>query len=133
MTSLLPRAGEHTARCEVTTARADARRAEILVRGSLQPAVLPLLVSIVESHLAAGRRYLRVDVTGVGPVEPAVVTEFGRLHHRILRTRGTLVFTGVGPQLARVLTGAAADPELFTVGEFARPLHEVGLPVPLTT
>jgi anti-anti-sigma regulatory factor len=49
---------------EVVTTSADKSRATIRVRGTLDPTTVPLLTSVLRTHIRAGRRDLHVDLTG---------------------------------------------------------------------
>ena len=82
---------------EVATLRADHLRANILVTGTLRPAAVSLLTSVLRTHLAAGRRYLRVDLAGADVTDPAVVETLVEARRSVVDLGGMLVFENAGP------------------------------------
>jgi hypothetical protein len=53
-----PRASE----VEVATTSADTLRASIRITGSLPRRAVPMLTTVLRTHLRAGRRYLRIEL-----------------------------------------------------------------------
>src|SRR5947209_19443807 len=95
----------------VTTTRCDQRRAHLQVRGGADPASAEVLQAVLDGHIRAGRRYLRVDMAGSTVVDVAVLHVLSAAHHRLLAVRGTLIITAVSRTLAPVLT--AVDSSLL--------------------
>jgi anti-anti-sigma factor len=125
MTSIAPRPPDDLTRAgellSIETVRFDDRRATVSVHGDLDVSTAAALWSLLQSHLTAGRRYLRVDLSAVTFIDAAAVTAILEVHHEALYRRGTLVLTGVTPAIAKVLALAGVDQTLFLAGSSAIP------------
>lgn len=87
----------------VETVGVDELRATVQVNGPLSSATVPLLVSVLEAHERAGRRYLRVDLAG-GQLDGQGVLEPLRSRHAALADAGgLLVFDNAGEVSAALL------------------------------
>lgn len=84
---------------EVATLSADTLRAGVRVSGELTRRSSAVLTSVLRTHVAAGRRYLRVDVTAARIGEPAVVDLLVDAHRDIGGLGGMLIFENVGAEL----------------------------------
>jgi len=93
----------------ITIALCDPRRAWVRIRGALDWLLTAELEAVLTAQLEAGRRYLRLDLTGVTYIDPAAIEVIVRAHHRVLARRGTLVLNGVPEPINRALV--AADPD----------------------
>jgi anti-sigma B factor antagonist len=113
----------------VDTAEFDSSRALIKVSGELDIATVPPLWAVLEGHLAAGRRFLRLDVSEVTFMDAASLGGIIRAHHRALDHRGTLVITGARPPVTRMLRLTSLDEVLFVGGPRAD--DDLASPVPL--
>ena len=102
---------------DVTTQRSDRTRAELVVSGHLDRDSSTVLRAVVDGHLRAGRRYLRVDVRGVITFSEHALRVLSELHRTVLDARGTLVLTGVTAQHERLLR--TADAGLFLLAPTA--------------
>lgn len=99
---------------DVRTSRSDALRANLQVTGHLDADSATLLQHVIDGHLRAGRRYLRVHVGGVTAIDDAALAVIAATHERLLATRGTLILTGVRADIEPVLRAAApASPLLL--------------------
>lgn len=114
-----PELGDDAPATEEITFVADATRASIRVRGPLFDAAVDRLAECLELNLSAGRRFLRVSLAAVDVVDRNALDLFAKVHHTLLGRRGTLILTGVGAELQRLLSEAGLDRELFLVGRFA--------------
>ena len=127
MTSTAPRRPEDLPLTEeflsVETVRSDDRRAAVTVHGVLDVSTAAALWSVLQSHLGAGRRYLRVDLSAVRFIDAAAVTAIVEVHHEALYRRGTLVLDGVTAAVAKVLRLTGVDDKLFISGATARPVQ----------
>jgi anti-anti-sigma regulatory factor len=94
---------------EVATVSADTLRAGVRVHGTLQRHNVALLTSVLRTHMTAGRRYLRVDLTEAAIVDSAVVAALVESHSALAAVGGMLVFENAGPQVV----DAAASASLF--------------------
>ena len=74
------------------------------------------LWAVLRGHVAAGRRFLRLDMSGVTFLDATALTGITAAHQDLLVNRGTLVITGVRPLVARVLRLTGLDEVLFISG-----------------
>ena len=112
-------------RLAVETVRFDRLHALVKVRGELDLGTAPPLWAVLQGHVGAGRRFLRLDLSGVTFLDATALTGITRAHQDLLRRRGTLVITGVRALVARVLRLTGLDEVLFVSGPRAdddRPL-----------
>ncbi|WP_338181360.1 STAS domain-containing protein [Jatrophihabitans sp.] len=86
---------------EITTLHADSTRAEVRVVGELDGSAAVLLHEVIDGHVRAGRRYLRVDLGGVQRVGPSGAATLAGAHDRLLARRGTVILTGVNAALRK--------------------------------
>jgi anti-anti-sigma regulatory factor len=102
-----------TRRFTVTTTRCDGTRANLQVCGHADRAGAEILEAVLDGHLRAGRRYLRVDVGGTSALDEAALSVLCDVHRRLLAARGTLIITAVRPPLEQLL--ATANSSLFVL------------------
>lgn len=123
MTSTAPRPPEDLAGefLSVETVRYDERRAAVSVYGDLDVSTAAALWSVLQSHLTAGRRYLRVDLSAVKFIDAAAVTAIVEVHHEALYRRGRLVLAGVTAAVAKVLSLTGVEDTLFIAGPTQHP------------
>jgi anti-anti-sigma regulatory factor len=96
------------------TVRCDPTRAEILASGHLTSDSADVLAQVLDGHIRAGRRYLRLHVGRVRSVGETALDVIAAVHDRLLAERGTLVLTGVGDQIEKLLrTASPASPLLI--------------------
>jgi anti-sigma B factor antagonist len=100
----------------VDTVRFDRTRAIIKVTGELDLGTAPPLWAVLQNHVAAGRRFLRLDVSGLTFLDATALSGITRAHQDLLGNRGTLVITGVRSLVARVLRMTGLDEVLFVSG-----------------
>lgn len=117
-----------TGNFDVRTVAADATRAAVRVTGELRAECGLLLGEVLDGHLRAGRRFVRLNVSGVDALDAAAGFELQRAHRAFLERRGTLILTGVGPVVRAalavdgllddllVLPPSAAEPLLLAAG-----------------
>ena len=102
-------------RLSVETVGLDTLRAHVRVTGDLDVSTGAPLWAVLHSHLAAGRRYLRLDLSGVAFLDASALSGIVQAHHDTLDQRGTLVLTGLTPNLDRALQLTGLDDVLFVV------------------
>jgi anti-sigma B factor antagonist len=100
----------------VQTVRFDATRALIKVNGELDLSTAAPLWAVLDSHLGAGRRFLRLDLSGVTFLDTTALSGITRTHQELLARRGTLVMTGVRSLVGRVLRVTGLDEVLLVSG-----------------
>lgn len=98
---------------DVRTSRSDATRANITLTGDLDEDAAAVLAEVIDGHVRAGRRFLRMHVGGLRSLSHASVDVIARAHDRLLGVRGTLILTGVVGPVEAVLRSAAPGSPLF--------------------
>ncbi len=88
-------------------------RVRIALSGEIDGAVAPLLRAELARHLAAGRRVLRVDAHGLRFIDTTALGVLLEMHWRCLRVGGTLLLSGVGDPLRKLLTITGLDAVLL--------------------
>jgi anti-sigma B factor antagonist len=100
----------------VETTRKDQQRALVRVAGDVDMSTGAALWAVLDGHLAAGRRFLRLDVSGVSFIDATALSGLTRVHYDALKLRGTLVLTGVVPRISKLLGLTGLDEMLFISG-----------------
>ena len=100
----------------VRTVRFDDDRASVKVDGELDMGTAAPLWAVLRSHMGAGRRFLRLDVSGLSFVDATALSGITTVHRELLASRGTLVVTGVRSLVGRVLHMTGLDEVLFVSG-----------------
>ncbi len=128
MTSVRPHQPHHgeSDHATVTTLVEDATRAHLRLGAGVP--VADALGQALHDHLAAGRRFLRLDVSAADTLDRPTLRTLVDAHRRLLRRRGTLILTGAGDGVMRALADASCTQELFVLGRFADTAHPVGRP-----
>lgn len=112
----MTRAVETTA---VETTLQDAHRATMQVRGHVTASALAPLAEAIDAHLHAGRRFLRINLSGVRELDRDALGLFQRTHELLLSRRGTLILTGAHSAVMSVLRRAGLDRVLFVLAPSA--------------
>jgi anti-anti-sigma factor len=100
----------------VETVRFDRVRAHVRAGGDIELSTAAPLWAVLDGHLAAGRRFLRLDLTDVTFVDATGLSGVTRVHHDALARRGTLILTGVHTRIAKLLEVTGLDEVLFIGG-----------------
>jgi anti-anti-sigma regulatory factor len=99
---------------DVRTASCDATRAVLYVSGDLGGDGAEVLARVIDGHVRAGRRFLRLNLGGVRSLSDAATVVIARAHERLLASRGTLILIGVDGTSEELLRLAApASPLLL--------------------
>jgi anti-anti-sigma regulatory factor len=115
-----------TGNFDVRTVAADATRASIQVTGQLSAGCVVLLGEVLDGHLRAGRRYARLNLSGVHTIDPTAGAVLLSAHRAFLDRRGTLILTGVGALMRAALAADGLLDNLLVVPPSA---DEQALPV----
>jgi len=99
----------------IETVSQDSTRALVQATGPLDHRGAGRLCSELEQHLAARRRFVRLDVRNLRVVDHEALALLGRTHERFLAERGTLVLTGVTDSFLEQVRSAGLASELFCV------------------
>ena len=104
----------------VETVRFDRLRAHVRAEGDIDISTAAPLWAVLDGHLAAGRRFLRLDVSGVTFLDASALSGVTQAHRDALARRGTLVLTGVHAHIEKLLhlTGLA---DVLFIGGSASP------------
>ncbi len=79
------------------------------------------LADVLEQQCAAGRRFVRLDLSEVPMLDRLGFDVLVAAHHRFLAGGGTLLLTGVSPRIRRLLELTGLDQTLFTIGRATDP------------
>lgn len=113
-----PEAGLQRAVADLTvdTIRFDQHRAHVKASGEIDLSTGALLWAVLDTHIAMGRRFLRLDLSDVTFMDATAISGVARIHHEALDRRGTLVLTGVRARLTKLLRFTGLDDVLFIGG-----------------
>jgi anti-anti-sigma regulatory factor len=106
-------------RFDVQTTRSDELRANLKVSGLLDSGAAAVLGQVIDGHIRAGRRFLRVNVGGVRSLGDSAIDVIARAHERLLARRGTMILTGVSAGMEAVLRAATPASPLLLVSPTA--------------
>ena len=98
---------------DVRTSSCDATRANLNVSGDLDTDGAEVLAQVIEGHVRAGRRFLRLHLGGVRHLGDAATVVIARAHEQLLAGRGTLILIGVDSRLEAALRLAAPGSPLL--------------------
>jgi anti-anti-sigma factor len=100
---------------DVRTSRCDATRANLHVSGHLSADGAAVLAQVIEGHLRAGRRFLRLHIGGVRSVGTEAIAVIAAAHEQLLSRRGTMILTGVSSTMEDVLRAATPTSPLLMI------------------
>jgi anti-anti-sigma regulatory factor len=100
---------------DVHTARADATRANLHVSGELGSDGAVVLAQVIDGHLRAGRRFLRLHIGGARTLGEQAIAVIADAHEQLLARRGTMILTGVSPAMEDVLRAATLTSPLLMI------------------
>jgi anti-sigma B factor antagonist len=103
----------------LTVTKSDAMRANVRLVGDLDLASAKLLTAALEHEVDLGRRYLRLDLSGLGFLDTAGLQALLDAHWMLLGRRGTLILLGLTRHARRLmdLTGTS-DVLLIAADQF---------------
>jgi anti-anti-sigma factor len=109
---------------DVRTLRCDTTRANVRVSGDLDADGAAVLAQVIDGHVRAGRRFLRLHIGGVRSMSDEAVAAIAAAHDQLLARRGTMILTGVsGPIEAALRAAAPASPLLLVAPTAAEQLY----------
>jgi anti-sigma B factor antagonist len=103
----------------LTVTKSDALRANVRLAGDLDLASARLLTAALEHEIDSGRRYLRLDLSGVGFLDSAGVEALVAAHWMFLERRGTLILLGLTRTARRLVELTGTDRILLIAAENA--------------
>lgn len=93
----------------VETVADDEWRANVRLRGHLDLANADEILAELRRHVDAGRRLLRVDTTGVEFIDSTAMAALVTVDALCRAQQGSLILTGITPQVRRLLSVAELD------------------------
>lgn len=105
--------GEVASRDTIVTVSEDAWRAFVALRGELDLSDVPRLEAVLNGHLDAGRRVLRLDTQDVTFLDSSVLGVLVSIHRRCAEMHATLILTGVSGIVQRIVRLTALDQVLL--------------------
>jgi anti-sigma B factor antagonist len=103
----------------ITLTKFDALRANLRLVGELDLASADVLSTAMDDQLAAGRRYVRLDISRLEFLDTAGVAVLTDVHSAFRQVRGTVILTGATPRTRRLLRLVAVDQVLLVAAEHA--------------
>jgi anti-sigma B factor antagonist len=100
----------------IVTVSEDSWRAFVALRGELDVADVPVLQSVLDGHLEAGRRVLRLDTHDVTFMDSSVLGAIVTAHRRCVELHATLILTGVSGIVQRIVNLTGLDQVLLIDG-----------------
>lgn len=91
--------------------------ASLTAAGELDLAAAEDLAAIMTAQEAAGRTFIRLDLSAVTFMDCAFLRVLVGAHHRLTATRGRLLLTNVSDPVLRLLTLTELTERLLTAGE----------------
>jgi anti-anti-sigma regulatory factor len=98
---------------DVRTAGCDATRANLHLSGNLDDGAAVVLAEVIDGHIRAGRRFLRLHVGGLKVLGTQAVDVIAAAHDRLLASKGTMILTAVGGPIEAALRAAAPGSPLL--------------------
>jgi anti-sigma B factor antagonist len=105
----------------LTVSKTDELRANIRLAGDLDIASARLMVAALEHELDLGRRYVRLDMSGLSFVDSHGIAALVETHWRFLERRGTVVIIGAPRRARRLMELTGTDTVLLVAAELAAP------------
>ena len=97
----------------ISTVSEDAWRAVVALRGELDLAHVSRLQAVLDGHLNAGRRMLRLDTQDVTFMDSSVLGVIVAAHRRCTELHASLILTGVSGIVQRIVQLTALDQVLL--------------------
>jgi anti-anti-sigma factor len=104
----------------LTVTKSDELRASVRLAGDLDLASSRLVMAALEHELNCGRRYLRLDLSGLSFLDSAGVTALVEVHWAFLQRRGTVIIVGISPRARQLLALTGTDEILLVAADQAR-------------
>jgi anti-sigma B factor antagonist len=103
----------------LTITKSDALRANVRLAGDLDLASAGLLSAALEHEIDSGRRYVRLDLSGLGFVDCAGLESLLEAHWMFLNRRGTLILLGLTRTARRLVSITGVDSVLLIAADHA--------------
>jgi anti-anti-sigma factor len=109
----------------LTVTKSDDFRANVRLAGDLDLASARLLCAALEHELDSGRRYLRLDLSGLSFIDSAGVAALVDALWAFLERRGTVIILGISARARLLLELTATDSILFVAAVGATGIEPV--------
>jgi anti-sigma B factor antagonist len=103
----------------LTVTKSDALRANVRLAGDLDLASARLLTAALEHEIDSGRRYLRLDLSGLAFLDTAGIAALVAAHWMFLEKRGTLILLGLTRTARRLVELTGTDRVLLVAADNA--------------
>ena len=97
---------------EVMARARDSRHVTLVLRGEFDLTAAALFTAVVTHHCRAGRRFVRVDLSGVTLLDSTALRAIVAAHNELLANHGQLTLTRLSPRAARLLQITGLDSAL---------------------
>jgi anti-anti-sigma factor len=102
-----------TASMEIVVVTIAPTQATVQLQGDLDYATAGLVADALHEQLIAGHRFVRLDLSRLTFLDCAGLHVLVLAHNQFLSANGTLVLTGIGRRVARLLSITHLDEALF--------------------
>jgi anti-anti-sigma factor len=104
---------------DLRTDACDASRARLQIAGHLDAGAAVLLGEVLDGHLRAGRRYLRIHIGALQSISSEAIAVIADVHQRLLGVGGTMILTGVDPETEAALRASTPTSPLLLLAPTA--------------
>ncbi|MDT4939213.1 MAG: anti-sigma factor antagonist [Pseudonocardiales bacterium] len=104
----------------LTVTKSDSLRANVRLAGDLDLASAQILAAALEHELDTGRRYLRLDLSGLGFLDSTGIEALIEAHWMFLERRGTLILLGLTRTARRLVELTGTDSVLLVAADHAQ-------------
>jgi anti-sigma B factor antagonist len=120
---------------EIVAVPIASTQATVQLQGEVDLATAGLVATALTEQLAQGHRFVRLDLSRLTVLDCSGLRVLVLAHNQFLAANGTLVLTGVGARVARLLSITHLDEALLVAdgpGEPRRVRHLAGVPTVAT-
>lgn len=101
----------------LTVSKSEGMRANVRLAGDLDTASARVLTAALEHELALGRRFVRLDLSGLAFINSTGIQGLVDAHWMFLSKRGTLILLGLSPQARRLASLTQTDRVLLIAAD----------------
>ncbi len=96
--------------------RLDSNRASLSASGELDLAAVEDFAAMLSAHHAAGRTFIRLDLSGVTFIDCSCLGVLVTVHHRLRHDHGQLILTSASPAVMSLLKATDLEGTLLALG-----------------
>ena len=108
---------------EIVAVAVEPAQATVQLQGEVDVTTAGLVTAALDEQLAQGHRFVRLDLSRLTFLDCCGLRALVLAHNEFLHASGTLVLTGVGHRVARLLAITHLDEALFVADGPGEPRH----------